>query len=181
MMHTPSSVSPDGDWVIFTEVGPQSERGIYRLHLTGAKETVRVPHAPGESNPQISPNGRWLAVEGVPGPEIYVRAFAAEGPRTQVSRTGGAEPAWSPDGTKLYFEREGQLWVTDVATGAAFSAGVPRMLIDRGILTSPNSVTSFSVNKDGRVLRVEQAVPQPPSDTINLVLNWGAELARVVK
>jgi len=55
------------------------------------------------------------------------------------------------------------------------------MLIDKGFLTSPNSVTGFSVSRDGRVLRVEQAKPEPPSDTISLVLNWGAELARVVK
>jgi eukaryotic-like serine/threonine-protein kinase len=181
MMHTPSSVSPDGEWVVFTEIGPQADRGTYRLHLAGAREIVPVSTAPAETNPQISPNGRWLAMESLPGPEVYVRTFPNAGPRVLVSRNGGAEPAWSHDSTKLYFVRDAQLYVVDVSAGPAFSSGAPRLLVQRGFLGSPNGVTSYSVGKDGRVLRVEEAAAEPPPDTINLVLNWGAQLARVVK
>jgi hypothetical protein len=44
-----------------------------------------------------------------------------------------------------------------------------------------NGVTSYDIGKDGRILSVQSIAPEPPADTISLILNWSAELARIVK
>jgi serine/threonine-protein kinase len=181
MLHTPYSVSPDGEWVLFGETSPQTDSSMFRLHLTGAKEILPIAGGDLETDGQVSPSGKWLAFDGQPGPEIYVRAFPGPGPRIPMSRNGGTEALWSRDGKSLYFLRDGGLNVVDVSAGATFSAGTPRVLIDKGFLYSPNSVTSYSQGKDGRILHVQPLAPDPPVDTIGLVLNWGAELAKTVK
>jgi Tol biopolymer transport system component len=37
------------------------------------------------------------------------------GPSTQVTTDGGSGASWSPDGTKIAFTRDGDLWIIDVS------------------------------------------------------------------
>jgi Tol biopolymer transport system component len=184
VVRTPSSVTPDGEWVVFTEVSPRADRGLFRLHLTGQKEIARVSADASDFNGQVSPDGKWLAFESTSGSEVYVRAYPGEGPRLLVSRSGGTEVRWSIDGRRLYFLKDSRLQVVDVSAGATFSAGAPRPFFsqpDEPFILSPNSVPGYSVSKDGRILRVQPTAPEPPANTINLVLNWSAELVKIVK
>ena len=62
-----------------------------------------------ETQAQFAPNGRWIAYmsqeEG--GPEIFVQEIRPDGSRgdirRKISREGGWEPKWTPDGTELFF------------------------------------------------------------------------------
>jgi Tol biopolymer transport system component len=62
-----------------------------------------------ETHAQFAPNGRWVAYmsqeEG--RPEIFVQEIGPDGSRgdirRKVSREGGWEPEWAPDGTELFF------------------------------------------------------------------------------
>ncbi len=54
----------------------------------------------------FSPNGQWLAyvVEDAGElHEVYVRPYPGPGPAVLISGSGSERPAWSRDGTKLYF------------------------------------------------------------------------------
>ena len=182
LMHTPYSVSPDGEWVVFSEVSPAGTRGMFRLRLSGNREIVPISANSSEAGGQVSPGGQWQAFEADSPIQIYVRPFPGPGPRTLVSRNGGLEPLWSRDGKSLFYLGERGLYIVDVsAAGATFSAGVPRLLLEKRFLPSPNSVTSYSQGKDGRILHVESTAPDRPVNAIQLVVNWAAELERVVR
>ena len=182
-LHTPSAVSTDGEWVIFTEVGAQTARAQLRLHLTGDRETVRMSPKDVEYAGQVSPDGRWLAFENVTadGVEIYARNYPGPGPSLPVSRSGGTEPLWSRDGRQLFFRSAEGVHVADVAASSEFTPSAPRLLFSTVFMSSPNGVTSYAQGKDGRLLFVQSVNPQLPPDTINIVLNLGAELGKLVK
>ena len=57
-----------------------------------------------EVYPALSTDERWLAfVSNQSGrPEVYVRPLGTEGEQVQVSRAGGSEPLWGPDGRELF-------------------------------------------------------------------------------
>ncbi|MBP1624597.1 MAG: serine/threonine protein kinase, partial [Acidobacteria bacterium] len=62
-----------------------------------------------ETQPQISPDGRWLAYyTNESGPQalghVYVRPFPeVDKGKWQVSTNGGSCPRWSPDGKELFY------------------------------------------------------------------------------
>jgi Tol biopolymer transport system component len=183
MLHTPSSASIDGQWLLFTEVGPQSDRQVWRVRLTGSHEAELMSGKEPETHPVISRDGKWLAVAvlSTGDVELYVRPYPGPGARLPISRNGGGEPLWGRDGKSLYFQRDDGFYVVDVTTGSAFSATAPRLLFRHRFEPSANGVTGYGQGKDGRFLRVESVKPARPMDTINVVLNWTEELRRLVR
>ena len=62
-----------------------------------------------EAQPQISPDGRWMAYTSNESGQnqVYVRPFPeVEGGRWQVSTSGGDSPLWSPDGKRFLMMKE---------------------------------------------------------------------------
>jgi len=182
VVHTPTSISSDGRWLIFNEGGPQQPGGsnIYLLGLDGDRTPRPLFADPaGEQDGQISPDGRWVAYQASVSSrqEIYVTPFPGPGPRRQVSTDGGTEPAWSHDGRELYFQNGTQLMGVTVNPGATFSAGAPHLVHEGRFLKTVNGNTSWSVAPDGkRFLRIQQVEPERPVTRIDLVLNWFDEL-----
>ncbi|MCK5652731.1 MAG: PD40 domain-containing protein, partial [Gemmatimonadetes bacterium] len=127
----------------------------------------------GVSEPQISPDGRWIAyqvsttdydADRVTG-EIVVRSLDGESLRTIV---GGSSPRWSPDGGTLAYrgsgERRSGLWLYDFASG------------DHRFLTEVHTTDhflghqaqkNFEWSPDGRFIAfvgAEPPGPEPVSD-----------------
>jgi Tol biopolymer transport system component len=75
-----------------------------------------------EGGPQVSPDGRWIAYFGDESEqrEVYVTAVTGRGGRHQISKAGGAEPAWAPDGRSLYYRTAGRRMVARISTSPAF-------------------------------------------------------------
>jgi serine/threonine-protein kinase len=129
-----------------------------------------------ELAPDISPDGRWLAFQSDQSgrDEIYVTSFPQSGRRTQVSSAGGRSPAWSPDGSTLYYFESG----TFVAASLAFDPE-PRV-VGRESLFSGNYYQyrwhrQYDVHPDGdRFLMVRFPEGQA---SVELVLDWTQELA----
>ena len=82
----------------------------------------------GVSEPQLSPDGRWIAYQvrttdydaDVVTGEIVVRSLTGESLWTIV---GGSSPRWSPDGRTLAYSGSGEgrsgLWLYDLASGGS--------------------------------------------------------------
>jgi Tol biopolymer transport system component len=178
VVHTPSSVSPDGRWLVFTE-GGGVVRGntIWMLSLSGDRTPRRVvtPAVDG----QVSPDGRWLAYQsGSAGEEqVYATSFPDAGPRVPISSNGGVDPLWSRDGRELFYTRGERMMAVTVTRGATLSVSAPRELFAGRFRPSLNTITAFSVTPDGRrFLRVQQAQPDRPLTRIEVVLNWASQL-----
>ena len=90
----------------------------------------------GFSNPEVSPDGRWLAYESNESgaSEIFVRPFPAlDSGRWQVSTGGGTRPLWSRDGRELfYLDASGFLTAVAVERREdALSIGRPEVVIGK--------------------------------------------------
>lgn len=185
VIQTPTSVSSDGRWLMFSEAGAHESGGvgIWVMRLDGDRTPQHLFPAPaGESDGQLSPDGKWVAFEASVSSrqEIYVAPFPGPGPRRQVSTDGGTEPLWSRDGRELLFQSGTRLMGVTVTPGAAFSAGAPHLVHEGRFIKSVNGNTSWSVTGDGhRFLRIQQVDPERAITHFELVLNWFSELKPV--
>jgi serine/threonine-protein kinase len=179
---TPTSVSRDGRYLLYNENNAADPGGVsmWIVELEGDRKPRPLVDAPdGESDPQLSPDGRWIAYEAMVSSrrEIFVIPFPGPGPRRQISADGGEEPLWSHDGRELFFQaRDGLMGVT-VTTGASFSAGAPRLLHEGRFFRTINGNTSYGITADGsRFLRLQPIAPERAITRIDLVLRWFSEL-----
>ena len=177
VVQTPSSVSPDGQ-LLFTEGGGSQARGssLWMLRLEGDR-TPRL-FAQEAANGQVSPDGRWIAYQSTASgeAEVYASPFPGPGSRIAVSANGGADPLWSADGRELYYTMGDSMMVVTVTPGPTLTVSAPRVLSVGRYRPGSNSVTPFSVSKDGRFLRIQQAQPDRPVTRIEIVLNWFSKL-----
>jgi serine/threonine-protein kinase len=177
------SFSPDGMRVVFTEVRPGSGEDVMMLALDrGRLVTPLLQSKFAERNPEISPDGRWMAYESNESglEEIYVRPFPnVGGGRWQVSSGGGTTPVWSRAGRELFYRDLSSVLAVDIRTEPAFAAGTPRRLFDGPYLSALSA--SFDVSPDGqRFLMIKD--PPPAGDTplprIVVMVDWGERLKR---
>jgi len=76
-----------------------------------------------ETNPAISPDGRWLAYTSneTGAREVYVRPLTGPGPRVAVSVGGGGTQRWSRDGGTLYYRGSTHIMAATVSTQNGFA------------------------------------------------------------
>ncbi len=86
------------------------------MAINRVEEVITGPER--EVHGAISADGDWLAYisDDSGRREIYISSANGQGARVQVSRDGGLHPAWSPDGTKLYFNTGRTRMVVEVKT-----------------------------------------------------------------
>ena len=93
------------DTTLKREVAIKVDSGLWIVRADGSEDPRVFRDTPAiETQPSVSPNGRWLAYSSDRSgeAEILVEPFPASGVATQVSARGGTEPVWSKDGRELY-------------------------------------------------------------------------------
>jgi len=184
VVQTPTSVSPDGRWLLFNEAGPEQPggTGIWMIGLDGDRTPRPLFAVPGgETDGQVSPDGRFVAYQAWVSSrqEVFVSPFPGPGPRRQISTGGGREPLWSHDGRELFYQSGTRLMAVTVAPGAAFSASAPRVEHEGRYFKEINGNTSFSITPDGRrFFRIQQVEPERAITQLELVMSWFSELRR---
>ncbi|MCB1182557.1 protein kinase [bacterium] len=178
----PSSVSPDGRWLVHTRAYPETGSDIWLLPLDGegeARPLVATPFS--EVKGQVSPDGRWLAyVSNESGRnEVYVVGFPDGGSRVQVSIEGGSDPVWNAGGSELLFRDGGQINRVEVGAEARpngeISVGRPEKLFSRAYDFSYYN-SAFSVpDAGGRLLMIDVAKDRK-SRRLQIVTGWFTEL-----
>jgi serine/threonine-protein kinase len=188
-LQLPSSSSPDGKVIAYVETNVTSGEHIWLLPVGEGKAPPRrwLNTRSEESQPDFSPDGRWIAyVSNESGrEEVYVQAYPGPGPRYTVSRDGGSSPAWSRDGHELFYMGEGSdknvaMMDAPIVTSPSFSIGTPRKLFE-GVFTVSGGSRSYDVTPDGRrfiMVQPHEQAPLPVSQIV-VVQNWAEELKRI--
>lgn len=178
VVQTPTSASPDGQWIAFSEGGGPSIAEIWIMRLVGD----RTPRMFGRgADGQFSPDGRWIAYQSAESGnlEVYVVPFPGPGPRIPVSAGGGDSPIWSRDGRELFYTSGDKMMAVTVRPGASLSVTAPRVLFEGRYRGNVNTLTPFDISGDGRrFIRVQQALPDRAVTRIEVVLNWATQLSR---
>ncbi len=106
--------------------------------------------------------------------------------RWQVA-TNGFAPLWSPDGRELYYQQqtaEGHIavYAVEVADAPTFTAGRTTRLFAGPYVPSIIFGRSYDVTPDGeRFLMVRQSAGGEVLTNLSVVVNWFAELERLVE
>jgi len=168
--------------LLYNSIDPATGSDIWALAAAGDRQSRVVVRSPGNDGyPRLSPDGRWLAyVSNESGrSEVFVQPYPGPGTRVQISADGGIEPLWSRDGRELFYRNGERMMAVDVTTAPTFRAGTPRVLSEGRFLFSPNGVAGYDVAADGRFLMIQPLHPDPPTNQIQVVLNWFDELRRI--
>ena len=196
---TPAWVAPDGTGIVGWVVAPKTKGDIVWFplkssasrsgsgpvpgaSLSGVDPLVRT--RPSEFNPEISPDGRYMAYQSNESGrlEIYVRPFPhVNDGRWQVSTGGGTRPAWARNGRELFYvDPANTLTAVPVQTsGATFATGNPAKLFETAYAATLTSPRDYDVAPNGqRFLMIKENVARDRNATAGMVVvqNWFAEL-----
>lgn len=177
----PVSWSADGV-LAYYEIAEATERDIWVADLDGDRTpTPFVATSANELSPVFSPDGRQLAyVSNETGQnEVYARPFPPPGPVTVVSINGGSEPAWSPDGSELFYRHGDTLMRVSVRYSPRFDVGRPAPALDVPLLPGSGGNASYDVAADGSRFLMLRPAAGSSVDELRLVLNWAEDLRRV--
>jgi len=143
--------TPDGEWIVYYTVTPESGRDLYRISAAGDGAPEPLLREPGEQvNPDVSPDGRFLAYQSDESgrPEIYVRPYPTGERKWQVSTAGGVSPIWNRQGGELVWSGGDAIWSAAVrTTGGDFEAGAPRRLVEGAAVDTDLSAGDIYYNR----------------------------------
>ena len=181
----PTSVSSDGNTIVFRQNSNTTGRDIGMVRLEGESEPEMLLQTLFEEHTgMLSPDDRWLAyVSNESGrEEIYVRPFPGLGGKWQVSTDGGTEPMWSRDGRELFYRNGDKMMAVAISTEPELAPGRPTLLFEgryQSGVSAGNPATNYDVAPDGRFVMIRADESSGPTQ-INVVLNWFEELKRLV-
>jgi len=176
----PYGWSPDGTTFLFVETMADGTDALETLKLDGANDEATVIQATDSPNSaSISPDGRWLAYDATRDgrANVYVRPYPGPGVEVRVSPDGGQQPAWSPDGTEVYYVREDAIVASPyTVTQGRFQPGAAEVLFTSPLLDQYPSEHPLPVLGRRRfVVALLEDELEPPN--MNVVLNWSHEVA----
>ena len=178
----PTSVTPDGQSIVTVAIADDGSRDVMTIPVDGEGERTMILQGGGfrRGNASVSPDGNWLAYRSdqTGQLEIYLQAYPGPGPTVPVSTGGGDMVIWSSDGSELFYRRGTAVMAVPVDRDG--TVGSASKLFDGGHSTAPGGVRQYHVAPDGRFLMLSDRAGGPSEARLILVLNWFAELERLV-
>jgi hypothetical protein len=189
----PFSWAAGGKELLYTEgPGPGGDFDIWVAPLAGGGTAHPLMHSTAnETQPAVSPDGRWLAwmTDASGRYQVMVRRYP-DGTDAPVSREGGREPAWSPDGREIYFrDLPGtSMMAASFTPGDPPQAGTPRILFTGRYVACYLWCRNYDVSPDGRrfvMVRPPEGFTAtgywPGGGEIRIVPHWDREVERTLK
>jgi len=114
------ALTPDGRFVVYWKADGGGEGGtLYRAPLNGPDVPVNITAGGDErdNDAAVSPIGDVVAFTRA-GQGIWTVGLGGANLTTQLTKQDGdQDPSWSPDGSRITFKRQDQLWVMDADGG----------------------------------------------------------------
>jgi len=167
----PSSWSPDGRWIAFSQRQIEHSSNIYAIRVDSVEQVIPVAvSSAGEISAQFSPDGHWIAYQSneTGRGEVYVVSFPEISGKQQVSNGGGIIPHWSRAGDELFFWQGPTLMTARVST----ADGVFRWEPAQTLFDVPDRMGPYAVAPDGERFLVKIPNPESEIGEIHVVLNW---------
>jgi len=176
-------MSWSGNSLVYWASDPKTAGDIWILPLTGERKPSAFLQSPAdERNPQVSPDGKWIAYSSNESgrSEVYIKPFP-EGPaKWQISVNGGVFPRWRRDGKQLYFMSLvalGNLLASDIhIAGSSIQRDVPHALFQTGFLTGAHTggiYNAYAAEANGQRF----LIPQPENLGVAINGRGGAAFA----
>jgi serine/threonine-protein kinase len=185
-----TSWTPDGRTLLYSVgLGARTGTGIWVLRVDGrtgeGKPQPFLQTTFVEANPQLSPDGRWVAYQSTESGrfEVYVRPFPGPGGKVPISTEGGGHPRWSRSGRELFYQDlKSRIVAVEVQTSPAFRVGQSRALFElHGVppVEAHFAGAAWDVAPDGtRFLVIKTTDSQAGGTKLHVVENWFEELRR---
>ena len=173
--------SPDGRWILVSIDDAESSWDILLIDTSTWTSTALLHSKFAELTPRLSPGGQFIAYasDETGRFEVYLQRFPELGRKIQVSTSGGVQPIWEPDGSRIFFRSGTHMMAAEIRTGERVTVGVATELFE-DVPGGAGDHTRYDVAPDGRFL-----IPEPrPSTTIKdlgLVINAFAALDKGIE
>ncbi len=173
--------SKDGRWVLGTRgMLMATKSDIFAVSMSNLNREGRVAipivQTPGyDNNPDLSPDGKWLAyqTEG----RIFVRRFPGSSETTPILIGDGEGPLWDPSGCKLFFRRGRSVMQMSISTDPTLRAGEVSALFASDSLGPDLWIRNALLSPDGkRFLMLIDQRDKTEGHRINIIENWFAEV-----
>lgn len=175
------SLSADGRWLLVREGQPGPQEDLFLLDVKEGGGLRGLRTSPfHERDGTLSRDGRLLAFASDESGrfEVYVDTLRPGVERVQVSRSGGRRPLWVGSEELLYWER-GALMSVAVRQAPRLEVGPPVELFRSDMLNS-DFERGYDVTRDGHFIYLVLTPPEAKPREFEVVLNWFAELERLV-
>ncbi|MCG8607873.1 hypothetical protein MJD09_23170, partial [bacterium] len=169
----PEDWTRDGRYALFDFASGDSS-AIWAAPTSGNRKPIQLVEASFKfDEPQVSPDGRWLAYSAneTGHHEVYMQPFLKPGRRIRISSGGGGQPKWRKDSKELFFlALDGTLMAVDIGEDDVITVGVPKPLFHMPINVRL-VLDQYAVTGDGQRFLVitEGDETSPPFEVI---LNW---------
>ena len=144
---------------------------VFNLEGTDRSPRPLIAHTEPMANPQISPDGRYVAGSMANGTQFHVFVQTLEGPpgRWQVSSApGGFKPVWAKGGRELIYESgDSKVMAVDIDLSNGFHPGLPRPLFTLALPVVNRETSTWGCDAAGE--RFVLVVPQRSAAHVRLV------------
>jgi Tol biopolymer transport system component len=177
----PFAWTPDGGTILYLEAATKGTE-LWGVPVAGERKPFPyLQNGFNLTNPQLSPDGRWVAYASNESGrnEVYVQSFPTPSAKAQVSLEGGNQPRWRRDMKELFYTAsDRRLMAVPITVGAALTPGPPAVLFETHLLdTTLTSSSQYDVAPDGQRFLMNVA-KQTAAVPVTVVLNWPSSLKR---
>jgi Tol biopolymer transport system component len=195
---TPTSFSPDGKTLVYTESKVGSGSGstdIWTVSVENDGSELRatdprpfLQSAADEYNATFSSDGRWLAYTSAESGtyQVYVRSWPDSGRKWQISSSTGIYPLFARRGSELFFLNEdGRIMVASYrTTGDQFAPDRARVWSEKPIASLGAMIWSYDVMPNGEgiaaLMLPEGPQQQRAQNHVVVLQNFFDHLKRIV-
>jgi eukaryotic-like serine/threonine-protein kinase len=176
---TPSDLSADGRFLLFTNQDPKTDQDLWVLPLKPLQTPFPVVRtAFQEKMGQFSPDLKWIAFQSNESGrfEIYVQAFPGPGTKIQISVGGGTQVRWRRDGKTLFYigpdETLKEVPLRSKSSGNIELAPPVSLFRTRlGTPADPGFIQEYAVSADGNRFLMNVVTREQTASPISIILN----------
>jgi eukaryotic-like serine/threonine-protein kinase len=174
----PKHFSPDGRYLLISQLNPKTRRDLLVLPLDGDRAAKPyLDSGADETEGRISPDGRWVAyISDESGRyEAYIQSFPAPGVKYQVTSQGTNQwVRWRSDGRELAVTDGNlrELQIAAIQPGTELRVGPPQR-----VMSLPTNTMTLDITPDFQRILVSVPVDGSASSIV-VVSDWLSALAK---